>query len=202
MPDLDDSQPDWDARYAAETTPWDLGRPVPLLVEALDEGTIPRGPGRAFVPGAGRGYDADELSRANWQVTAVDLSATAAAYAAEHFPKVAYGVGDALDPDTVARFTGGQVDLLFDHTFFCALPPASRPRMNDLADAVVRPGGLLASVVFPIGRPDAEGGPPFGYSPEDLDAVIPGFEQIHLGPETSVLDRPWPHRLAIWRREI
>ncbi|MEP9382768.1 thiopurine S-methyltransferase [Nocardioides sp. KR10-350] len=190
---------DWDARYAAQTTPWDLGGPVPLLTEALDEGRLGR-PGTALVPGAGRGYDAGALAAAGWSVTAVDLSPTAAGYSAEHHPAVSSAVGDALDTAFVLERTGGPVDLLWDHTFFCAVPLELRPRVAELADAVVTTGGLLASCVFPIGRPASEGGPPYAYDVDDLGALLEGFEQVHVGPEVTVPTRAWPHRLALWRR--
>lgn len=191
---------DWDARYVAGTTGWDLGGPVPLLTDALSAGLLPAS-GRAFVPGAGRGYDAGALAEAGWAVIACDLSPTAATYAAVHFPNVDYVVADALDAEQALARTGGPVDLLWDHTFFCAIPPAMRPQVGDLARGLVRPGGLLASGIFPVGRADADG-PPYAYAPEDLDAVLgDGFERFHLGPVVQISPRlPWGHRLGIWRR--
>ncbi|MEX0426701.1 methyltransferase domain-containing protein [Nocardioides sp. DS6] len=189
---------DWDAAYAREVTPWDLGGVTPLLVDALADSRL-GAPGRALVPGAGRAYDAGALADAGWSVTAVDLSVTAAAYAGARFPEVDYMVGDALDSDPVLARTRGPVDLLWDHTFFCALPPALRPRVGDLARAVVKPGGLLASGVFPLDRPDDDG-PPYRYVPEDMTAVLDGFELVHLGPLTDSMVPGWHRRLAIWRR--
>jgi hypothetical protein len=190
----------WDARYLAGSTPWDFGRPLPLLLDALDEGAL-GAPGRAFCPGAGRGHDASGLAGSGWDVTVVDLSPTAAAYAAEHYPQVRYAVGDALDPDLVLAQTGGPVDLLWDHTFFCAVPPAMRPRMGDLARGVVRPGGLLASGVFPTGRPMADGGPPYSYDVADMTAVLDDFDLVRVSEPVQVSPlHPWPHRLAVWRR--
>lgn len=189
---------DWDAAYAQETTPWDLGGVTPLLTDALAERRLGE-PGRALVPGAGRAYDAGALAAAGWKVTAVDLSVTAAAYATARYPDLDYVIGDALDADMVLDRVGGPVDLLWDHTFFCALPPAMRPRVGALATSLIAPGSLLASGVFPLDRPDADG-PPYRYVPEDMDAVLDGFEQIHLGPPTDSMVPGWHRRLAIWRR--
>lgn len=158
-------------------------------------------PGTALAPGAGRGHDAAALAAAGWETTVVDISATAAAYAAERYPAVRYVVGDALDPDFVLAQIGGQVDLLWDHTFFCALPPDLRGRVGDLASEVVRPGGLLASGVFPLDRDPAEDGPPWAYRPEDMDAVLDGFERVQTGEPTQLSRTlPWRHQLAVWRR--
>ena len=200
MPDGELTDPiDWDSRYVAGTTGWDLGGPVPLLTDALAAGLL-GAPGAALAPGAGRGHDAAALAEAGWDVTVVDLSPTAAAYAGEHYPDVSYVIGDALDAGLV-RDRVSEVDLLWDHTFLCALPPGMRPRVGDLARRLVRPGGLLASGVFPLDRDDGEG-PPYRYLPEDMSAVLgDGFEQIHLGPVVQISPRlPWGHRLGIWRR--
>lgn len=191
---------DWDSRYVAGDTPWDLAGPLPLLSAALTDGTL-GDPGTVLAPGAGRGHDAAALAAAGWAVTVVDISPTAAAYAAEHYPQVSYVVGDALDPELVLGRLGRQVDLLWDHTFFCALPPEIRPEVGDVARAVVRPGGLLASGVFPIERDPGEGGPPWAYRVEDMDAVLDGFERILTGEPVHVSrEFPWRHQLAVWRR--
>jgi methyl halide transferase len=191
---------DWESWYVAEQTPWDLGAPLPLLVDALDDGVLGT-PGTVVVPGGGRGHDAAALAAAGWHTTVVDLAPTAAAYAAAHYPELRYVVGDALDPAFVLARLGGPVDLLWDHTFFCALPPELRPRVGALAAAVVKPGGLVASGVFPLGRDPGKEGPPWGYAPEHLEALLPGFERVltgepaHLNPSFT-----WQHQLVVWRR--
>lgn len=130
----------------------------------------------------------------------VDLSPTAAAYARQHYPTLRYLVGDALDAGFVMDAVGA-VDLLWDHTFFCAVPLELRPRIGALAEAVVKPGGLVASGIFPVGRPRGEEGPPWAYEPADLDELLPSFELVHLSePRTIFTQLPFPHRLGLWRR--
>jgi methyl halide transferase len=191
---------DWDALYVAGDMPWDLGAPLPLLTDAITRGLL-GAPGTAFVPGGGRGHDAGALADAGWTTTVVDLSPTAVDYGAARYPGASFVLGDALDPAYVLARTGGQVDLLWDHTFFCALPPTLRPQVGLLAAALVRPGGLLASGVFPIGRSRDEQGPPWAYVPEDMDAVLDGFDRVHTGEPVHVNPHFGDHhRLAIWRR--
>lgn len=190
---------DWDAAYAAAATPWDLGEPVPLLIEALVDGLLGV-PGSALVPGCGRGYDAGALAEAGWRTVGVDLAPHAVDEATAAYPTVTFALGDALDPDVALTRTGGPVDLLWDHTFFCALPPGLRPRYGELVRAVLKPGRLLASAVFPLDRPD-DAGPPYRYVPEHMEEVIgDGFERIHLGPPVASMVPQWHRRLAIWRR--
>lgn len=137
---------DWSIHYRNGVTPWDLGEAHPELVRRLSSlGT----PGTAIVPGAGRGHDAAALAAAGWRVTAIDYAPEVAALleaAVGHEGRVV--TGDAFD------FAPPQpVDLLFDHTFFCTLPPEARAGFGVWAREAVKPGGRLASVVFPIDRP-------------------------------------------------
>jgi hypothetical protein len=192
---------DWDTAYVRGTTGWDLGAPLAYIEE---NAALFGEPGTAFAPGAGRGHDAAGLAAAGWRTTVIDLSPTAAAYAAEHYPDITYAVGDALDAEVVLAATGGPVDLMWDHTFFCALPPDWRGRVGDLARAVVRPGGRVASGIFPIDRPRTEAGPPWTYVPEDMSrALCPDFDLVHVSEPRRLNPRmPWSHRLGIWQRRL
>ena len=155
MPDADA----WNARYELGTTPWDLGRAHPELETrlALDPSLGLGFVGTALVPGAGTGHDAAALAQAGWHVTAIDIapaveSALLRRLHADHSSVV---IGDSLGLDVDDPF-----DLVFDHTFFCALDPGDRGRFGAMVDRVLGRSGALISIVFPIGRPASEGGPP------------------------------------------
>lgn len=45
------------------------------------------------------------------------------------------------------------ISLAFDYTFLCALEPSMRPKWGKRYGEVVRPGGLLICLAFPIGEP-------------------------------------------------
>lgn len=183
----------WNYRYAGKDTPWDLGRAHPLLTEALSEdATLGLGRvDRAYVPGCGRGWDAAALENAGWETVAVDLSEQAIADAQS---RTSATQGDALTWPEVG------FDLIFDHTFFCAIDPARRSEFGAMVDRMLSPDGQLVSIVFPIGRPPEEGGPPFAMDPEDVDVVLgDGFTRVATG-ERATIGRPWPHRLCRWRR--
>ena len=196
MPDADA----WNVRYELGTIPWDLGRAHPELETrlALDPslglGTV----GTALVPGAGTGHDAAALAQAGWHVTAIDIapaveSALLRRLQADHSSVV---IGDSLALDVDDPF-----DLVFDHTFFCAIDPSERERFGAMVDRVLSRSGALISIVFPIGRPASEGGPPWGVGTDDLASALgDSFVLAEAGARMRIPGRRWPHEWTRWAR--
>lgn len=191
---------DWRDRYREENTPWDLGGPHPELARRLERGDprlVPRGGGRAFVPGCGRGHDALALARAGWEVVAMD----AVPELEEAWPAgvggLRFAVGDALAYEDEA------FDLLFEHTFFCAIPRQSRSEYGAMARRLVAPGGALCALVFPIDRPADREGPPHAWNAGDLAAELgPGFALEEAASDVLAVERrEWREGWATFVRE-
>lgn len=197
----EDERYDWAGHYQAGDTPWDLGAPHPELSQRLSDGELaPPEPGaRALVPGAGRCHDAQALARRGWAVTALDLvPAAGEAQAAELLRRGgAFVAADALEFAAPEPFS-----LVWDHTFFCALPLGLRAAWGRRVAHLVAQGGRYAALVFPTGKPAEEGGPPFGMSADDLRAALgDAFELESDRPvQRAVARRTWPERLALFRR--
>jgi SAM-dependent methyltransferase len=192
----------WAERYATGDTPWDLGGPHPELARRLASGELDpaRSVGRrALVAGCGRGYDAVALARAGWKVTAIDGVAELAPALA---PLLRSLGGELLVADALAYTPEQPFDLVFDHTFFCAIDVAQRDAHGALTQRALRVGGLCAALVFPVGKPHSEGGPPFGFDARDFSRALGAdFELLQDDPVTSSAPgRPWPERWALWRR--
>src|SRR3954454_14863713 len=82
MPTFDSRDPAapefWNDRFEQRFTPWDRGG-VPL---ALEQFTARSPKARvALIPGCGAGYEVAFLSKAGWDVTAIDFSPAAVAAA-------------------------------------------------------------------------------------------------------------------------
>jgi SAM-dependent methyltransferase len=194
---------DWAGRYATGETPWDKGVPHPELAARLAAGhpslALPTLGGRALVPGCGRGHDALALAAAGWEVVAVDvvpsLTDTLAQALADHGGR--FVCSDALEYEDRVGF-----DLLFDHTFFCAIQPGARAAWGALARRVVREGGRVCSLVFPIGRPSCAGGPPFGVEVRaQEDALGAAFELVEdVACAHPFCEREWGERWATFAR--
>lgn len=165
----------WEMRYAAGDTPWELGEVSPPLAGLLR--LYRDALGHVLVPGCGRGEDALYAAELGADVTGWDLSATAIAAgraaARTRGLGVAFAVRDALAP---APELAGTIDTVVEHTFFCALPLDVRPRYMAAAAQLLRPGGLLLGVFF-IG--DRHSGPPYGTTQDELRALAAPYFRVN-----------------------
>ncbi len=145
----------WEDFYGGRQGRWS-GKPNALLVGEVSDLT----PGTALDIGCGEGGDAIWLASQGWQVTAVDVSATALARAADH--AAAAGVTMAIEwerHDLAVSFPSGSFDLV-SACYLHSRVQIPRERVLRSAAAAVAPGGTLLVVGhagFPSGsEPDAE----------------------------------------------
>ncbi|MBM0234970.1 NAD(P)/FAD-dependent oxidoreductase [Micromonospora sp. STR1_7] len=134
-------EPAWEERYRSKPAVWS-GRPNPQLVAEVAD----LSPGRALDVGSGEGADAVWLAERGWRVTAVDISATALARAAEHAD--AAGVGDRIEFAHADLRDKPPAESAYDlvSAQFMHLPPAQRRELFARLAAAVTPGGTLLIV--------------------------------------------------------
>jgi SAM-dependent methyltransferase len=162
----DPSQPTfWNERYAAGRTPWESSGVPPRLARFL--AAHPRG-GRVLVPGCGRGQEVAAFAAAGWDALALDFSAEAIAQAraavrAELADRIV--LGDFF----THPFAAGSFDLVYERTFFCALPPSRRAALLARTATLLRPGGLLVGFYY---TSEETGGPPYALHAADHDALF------------------------------
>ncbi|KAI1156438.1 S-adenosyl-L-methionine-dependent methyltransferase [Nemania diffusa] len=177
----------WSKCWDEEFTPWDRGGPSMALYDLLQEnpdGAIPLpspGPRTALVPGCGRGYDVLLLSSLGYDVYGLDVSSQALDAARRNAEKELaegrYGTEGGergaitwICQDFFAEdWKGVQTpfDLIFDYTFFCALPPSLRPTWASRMKSLLSPGGRLVCLEFPSEKTSGEPGPPWAARPAD-----------------------------------
>ncbi|MET9227480.1 class I SAM-dependent methyltransferase [Lentzea sp. NPDC003310] len=175
----------WDRFYA------DRSREVPFFVEKPDENLaahVASGllkPGRALDVGCGPGRNAVFLARNGFRVDAVDISATAIAWAGERAAglDVRLRHGDAFA-------TEGAYDLIYDSGCFHHLPPHRRVSYLALLDRALVPGGHFGLTCFTAEEgtavPDADlyqrtglsGG--VGYTPDELRWIFQDLTEVEV----------------------
>lgn len=192
---------DWAARYAEGDTPWDKGAAHPELERRIQLGELtPTGAGRALVPGCGRGHDAAALARAGWRVTALDA---VDALLPDNREQIESAGGRVVIADALT-FGEGQpaaFELIFEHTFLCAIHPSERPQWAALVARSLVPGGRLTHVVFPADKPSEQGGPPHGTHPDQVRALLgEAFAEQLLEPAERRARDTWEELWGIFRK--
>jgi SAM-dependent methyltransferase len=149
----------WEERYGAEDRVWS-GRPNALLVREAEG--LP--PGSALDLGCGEGGDAIWLAGRGWQVTAVDVSATAMRRGADHAREAGIAGRIRWERHDLSRsFPDGSFDLVSAQ--FLHSPVAAEGEREEIlrrAAAAVAPGGVLL-VVGHAGWPSWQDEPPFDH---------------------------------------
>lgn len=179
----DPTESGWETHWATGDTPWDAGAPEPGLMAWLAQHGA-RITGRVLVPGCGAGYSAAALASAERRVTGLDLAPSSASRFAEvatragvqHY--VEHVVGDFFEAKLGAPF-----ELVYDYTFLCAIPLAMRERWAARMAQLLRPGGTLLCMVFPITTPPpGYQGPPWPVSVAEVRGLL--ASEFHVVSET------------------
>lgn len=161
----------WNQKYldwkSTDQAPgWDLGKASPFLYEVLPQLKILKQ--RVAVLGAGAGHDAFHLASLGHLVTAFDISSEAIERAKSLYPEsqnLKYVQADLLNESAMSKNYFGQFDLVFEHTFFCAINPMHRTKAIETMWKLTGPDGHLLANFFVI---TPEGGPPFGATEWEL----------------------------------
>lgn len=85
--------------------------------------------------------------------------------------------------------------------FFVAIPPSKRADWGRQMNALVKPGGFLITLIYPIDPPQKDG-PPFFVRPEHyLEPLGPSWEKVvDKVPEVSLDSHVGRERLVVWKK--
>ena len=191
----------WEEKYRARSIPWDRGAANPALLGWIEDGAFRREsddspPGanhieRVLIPGCGRGHEALELARRDYQVTALDIAPTALAHLAAELH--AAGVdAECVCADALTWQPAQPFDAIYEQTCLCAIDPAHWATYERQLFGWLRPGGTLFALFMQTDRP---GGPPFHCALPDMRALFseqrwqwPASEPGRVGHPNSLLE--------------
>lgn len=201
----------WVNANATNTKPtFDISGSHPVLLENL--AMHASGLHNVLVPGCGRGYDVATLSRAGMNALGLEISSTAVETANAFLKETGAVVNASVVLDDFFSHKPAQpYDLVYDYTFLCALHPTLRAAWASQMSTLIRPGGQLWTMQFPL-RPypagseeDLNRGPPFQLSPALyhtlLDEHFECLEEYAFPEEKSVEKRRGFERFARWQRK-
>ncbi|KAF8302610.1 S-adenosyl-L-methionine-dependent methyltransferase [Clavulina sp. PMI_390] len=166
----------WEQTWKEGATPWTWRRinaPIDMILSQNIDG-FPRS-GKALVPGCGKGDDVVLFAKAGYEALGIDASATAIKLAEEWLatlPKEDITGSTAVKNENYFTWAPAEgFDIIYDYTFFVAIPPVIREQWAESAKRLIKPGGVLATLVFPIDG-DRLDGPPFSVDVETYRKVL------------------------------
>jgi SAM-dependent methyltransferase len=108
---------------------------------------------------------------------------------------------EARDVFTLDEAYAEFFDLVWEYTCFPAIDPARRPEYVRVVRRILRPGGLLLALFFPV-DPEWLGGPPFGATRDEIERLLAdGFHvETAIEPADSVPARRGKEWLVRARR--
>ncbi|KAF7093682.1 hypothetical protein CFC21_096081 [Triticum aestivum] len=142
-----DAADGWEKSWETGVTPWDLGKPTPIIEHLVKSGTLPKG--RALVPGCGMGYDVVALASPERFVVGLEISNIAAEKAKQWSSSLPNADWFSfLIADFFKWRPNEPFDLIFDYTFFCALDPSMRLAWAETVSRLLKPDGELITLIY------------------------------------------------------
>lgn len=209
----------WNERFKASDTPWELGTPSVALMEAFAEvaarGFELRGK-TVLSPGCGRGSDSLECTLRGASVIAVDWSHAAIEELRSRYERVkdsSTGSIQVVEGDFFS-IPPQPVDLVAEHTFFCAIDPTMRARYMESIAAWLKPGGFLIGNFFVVSEAERdllpglsltkEGqGPPFATTVNELQSLTSAHfiqHSLHQASQSEASRRPGMEWVGVFER--
>ena len=189
----------WEDLYQTNYDKWDLKEATPIFKKLATELPL----GRVCIIGCGRGYDAIEFAKKGFQVTAIDFAPSAISSLKNmanlmdvSLEIICKDIFDIL-PEYHNSF-----DYVLEQTRFCAIHPSRRKEYETIVKGILKMGGHLVGLWFPLDKDLAEEGPPYGTSIEEVKSTFDsGWEIIKEEfSEYSIKPRKGREKLVVFKR--
>jgi len=189
----------WEDIYLDNDAGWDLGRVTPVFESIAQE----MNKGKLCIVGCGCGYDVIMFAKQGFDVTAVDF----APFPVQAIRRMALGSSlniNILQADIFSLSTkyDKKFDYVIEQTCFCAIHPSRRKEYETLVKAILKPGGKLIGLWFPLDKHIDEGGPPYGTTIGEVKSVFNiGWEiEKEEFPDFSIEPRKFREKLIIFKK--
>ena len=188
---------EWEDIYQSKSTPWDVGKPEPYLVEFLEKENIK--PCDAIDLGCGTGNEAIFLAKKGFNVTGVDIS-QAAIKEAEKKSKDARLNVKFIVSDIAKLKLKKKVDFAFDRACFHFIDPVDRSKYIQLVAKCLNPGAIFLLIISSE-HETAKG--PYQFAKEDIKNLFSKYFEIlsiRLVTLKTHLARPRPYLCVLKRK--
>jgi len=200
MNEVDHSQ-FWEDIYLENDTGWDLKGVTPVF-DSISNELIK---GKVCIVGCGRGYDAIMFAKKGFDVTAVDFAPTPIF----ELNKLAIQKSVTINTvqDDIFSLVGqypDTFDYVIEQTCFCAIHPNRRKEYEKLVRSILKLGGKLVGLWYPLDKSQEEGGPPWGTTIDEVKSTFNSGWEIEKEefPSQSVQPRKGREKLIIFKKSI
>ena len=189
----------WEDLYQTSDDNWDLKGETPIFKKLAIELPL----GRVCIIGCGRGYDAIEFAEKGFHVTAIDFAPSAISYLKNmanlmdvSLEIICKDIFDLL-PEYHDSF-----DYVLEQTCFCAIHPSRRKEYESIVKGILKIGGHLVGLWFPLDKDSLEEGPPYGTSIEEVKSTFDfGWKIIREEfSEHSIKARKGREKLVVFKK--
>ena len=191
----------WDDIYLENDTGWDLKGVTPFF-DSISNDLIQ---GKVCILGCGRGYDAIMFAEKGFDVTAVDFAPTPISELNKLAIQKSVIITTVQDDifSLVEKFPD-TFDYVIEQTCFCAIDPNRRKEYEILVRTILKPGGKLVGLWFPLDKSQKEGGPPFGTTIYEVKSIFNSGWKIEKEnfPSQSVEPRKGREKLIIFKKNV
>ena len=146
---MDSGYDEWDQiyrRYPLEELGWELGRPRPILVEFIEKGLIKKG--KALDICCGAGTNTVYLAEKGFEVTGIDISPKAIAYAKKKAKQANVNINLMVQNFLNLPFEKAEFDFVFDMGCFHHVKIEDRPKFIKGVHRVLKKGGTYLLTCF------------------------------------------------------
>ena len=191
----------WEDIYLENDTGWDLKGVTPFF-DSISNELIQ---GKVCILGCGRGYDAIMFAEKGFDVTAVDFAPTPISELNKLAIQKSVIITTVQDDifSLVEKFPD-TFDYVIEQTCFCAIDPNRRKEYETLVRTILKPGGKLVGLWFPLDKSQEEGGPPFGTTIYEVKSIFNSGWKIEKEnfPSQSVESRKGREKLIIFKKNV
>ena len=189
----------WEDLYQTDDDKWDLKDSTPIFKKLANELSL----GDLCIIGCGRGYDAIEFAKKGFKVTAIDFAPYAISSLMEmskiedvDLKIIQKNIFDLL-PDFLNSF-----DYVIEQTCFCAIHPSRRKEYEIIVRGILKTGGHLVGLWFPLDKDLAEEGPPYGTSIDEVKSTFGSGWEITKEEfsEYSIKPRKGREKLVVFKK--
>ncbi len=191
----------WEDIYLENDTGWDLKGVTPFF-DSISNELIQ---GKVCIVGCGRGYDAIMFAKKGFDVTAVDFAPTPISELNKLATQKSVTITTVQDDifSLVEKFPD-TFDYVIEQTCFCAIHPTRRTEYEKLVRSILKPGGKLVGLWFPLDKSQEEGGPPWGTTIDEVKSTFNSGWKIEKEefPSQSVEPRKGREKLIIFKKSV